>query len=175
MKILITGGAGFVGSHLAERLLRQGHQVHAYDNLSTGSLLNVRHLRENRRFRLTTADILEEKKLEAAIRSADQVYHLAAAVGVRWIMENPVETIITNVRGAENVLAAAARHGKPTLVTSTSEVYGKAMEVGEGKNWPRGTTGPWVPPACGAGLTPAPRRWMSSSRVLILTRRVCPW
>jgi len=146
MKILITGGAGFVGSHLAERLLRQGHEVHAYDNLSTGSLLNVRPLRAHRKFRLTTADILEEKKLETAIRSADQIYHLAAAVGVRWIMENPVETIITNVRGTENVLAAAAKHGKPTLVTSTSEVYGKAMEVGgrkklaEGDDWTLGPT-----------------------------------
>lgn len=129
MKIFITGGAGFVGSHLAEQLLRQGHKVHAYDNLSTGSLQNVRHLREYRRFKLTIGDILDEKKLEAPIRSSDQVYHLAAAVGVRWIMENPVETIITNVRGAENVLAAAARHGKPTLLTSTSEVYGKAMEM----------------------------------------------
>ena len=146
MKILITGGAGFVGSHLAERLLQHGHEVHAYDNLSTGSLLNIRLLRSHRRFRLTTADILEEKKLEAAIRSADQIYHLAAAVGVRWIMENPVETIITNVRGTENVLAAAARNGKPTLVTSTSEVYGKAMEVGrrkklaEGDDWTLGPT-----------------------------------
>ena len=83
MKILITGGAGFVGSHLAERLLHQGHEVHAYDNLSTGSLVNVRALRTHRKFRLTTADILEEKKLEAAIRAADQIYHLAAAVGVQ--------------------------------------------------------------------------------------------
>jgi len=135
-----------VGSHLAEFLLRAGHVVHAYDNLSTGSLANLQSLKTHPRFRLTTADILEEKKLEAAIRSADQIYHLAAAVGVRWIMENPVETIITNVRGAENVLAAAAKHGKPALVTSTSEVYGKAMEVGgqkklsEGDNWTLGPT-----------------------------------
>jgi len=118
-----------VGSHLAERLLKEGCRVHVFDNLSTGSLQNVVHLRKNPNFTLTTADVLEEKKLAAAIRSADQVYHLAAAVGVRWIMENPVETIITNVRGTENVLAVAARHGKQTLVTSTSEVYGKAMEV----------------------------------------------
>jgi len=146
MKILITGGAGFVGSHLAESLLQAGHEVHAYDNLSTGSLANIQPLKRHKKFRLTTADILEEKKLETAIRSADQIYHLAAAVGVRWIMENPVETIITNVRGTENVLAATARHGKPTLVTSTSEVYGKAMEVAghkklsEGDNWTLGPT-----------------------------------
>ena len=146
MKILITGGAGFVGSHLAGSLLQEGHEVHAYDNLSTGSLVNIQTLKGHKKFRLTTADILEEKKLGAAIRAADQIYHLAAAVGVRWIMENPVETIITNVRGTENVLAAAARHGKPTLVTSTSEVYGKAMEVGghkklaEGDNWTLGPT-----------------------------------
>lgn len=147
MKYLITGGAGFVGSHLAESLLAEGHEVHAFDNLSTGSLLNVQALKSNKNFRLTTADILDEKKLETAVRAADAVYHLAAAVGVRWIMENPVETIITNVRGTENILAAAARHGKPVLITSTSEVYGKAMEVGgngkplaEDDNWTLGPT-----------------------------------
>lgn len=147
MKYLITGGAGFVGSHLAESLLAGGHEVHAFDNLSTGSLLNVQAFQSNKNFRLTTADILDEKKLETAVRAADAVYHLAAAVGVRWIMENPVETIITNVRGTENILASAARHGKPVLITSTSEVYGKAMEVGghgkplaEDDNWTLGPT-----------------------------------
>jgi len=145
--VLITGGAGFVGSHLAERRLAAGCRVHAYDNLCTGSLQNVAHLRKKPHFSLTTADILEEENLDQAIAKADEVFHLAAAVGVKRIMENPVETIITNVRGTENVLSSCARHDRPVLITSTSEVYGKAMEVGgngkplaEDDNWTLGPT-----------------------------------
>lgn len=98
-------------------------------------------------FKFTTADVLDEKALDKAVRDCDQIYHLAAAVGVRWIMENPVETIITNVRGTENLLSVASRYGKKILITSTSEVYGKAMEVGnngkalaEDDNWTLGPT-----------------------------------
>lgn len=147
MKILITGGAGFVGSHLGEVLLARGHYVHAYDNLQTGSLANLEHHKSMKAFKFTTADVLDEKALDEAVRDCDQIYHLAAAVGVRWIMENPVETIITNVRGTENLLYAASRYGKKILITSTSEVYGKAMEVGnngkslaEDDNWTLGPT-----------------------------------
>lgn len=147
MKILITGGAGFVGSHLGEALLARGHSVRAYDNLQTGSLANLEHLKSKKAFKFTTADILDEKALDEAVRDCDQIYHLAAAVGVRWIMENPVETIITNVRGTENLLSASSRYAKKILITSTSEVYGKAMELGnngkslaEDDNWTLGPT-----------------------------------
>ena len=134
MRYLITGGAGFIGSHLADLLLSRGNEVHALDNLSTGRLANVRHLSNNSRFELTTGSILDEDLVEKCVGDCDYVVHFAAAVGVKLIMENPVETIITNVRGTEHVLEAASRHDKPTLVASTSEVYGKI-------NGNEGTTG----------------------------------
>lgn len=144
---LITGGAGFVGSHLAEKLLKLGNSVHILDNLSTGRLENIRHLQKRSGFKLTIADILDEKKVNRAIESSDFVYHLAAAVGVKKIMDNPVETIMTNVRGTENILTRANLHRKPVLITSTSEVYGKAMAVrknrkslSENDDWTLGPT-----------------------------------
>lgn len=146
-RFLITGGAGFIGSHLAEHLLQEGHRVHVLDNLSTGSLENIKHLRKRENFTITFADILDEKKTSRAIQSADFVFHLAAAVGVKKIMDSPVETIMTNVRGTENILNMADRHGRPVLITSTSEVYGKAMAVkndgkrlSEGDDWTLGPT-----------------------------------
>lgn len=131
MRYLITGGAGFIGSHLADYLIAQGHHVHIVDNLSTGRLENVQHLFHNDRFESTVADILDYHVLEQHISRCDQIFHLAAAVGVRLIMEQPVETIVTNVQGTENVLKLASYYRKKVLLASTSEVYGKLMETSD--------------------------------------------
>ena len=130
MKYLITGGAGFIGSHLADRLLDDGHQVTVIDNLSTGKLSNINHLRDNPDFSIKVASVMDYHTLEQLVEKCDQIFHLAAAVGVKLIMENPVETIVTNVHGTENVLKLASYHDKKVLVASTSEVYGKLMEGG---------------------------------------------
>ena len=128
MKYLITGGAGFIGSHLADYLIEQGHSVHIVDNLSTGRLNNVQHLIEHPRFGYTIGNVLDYHTLERLVASCDQIFHLAAAVGVKLIMEEPVETIVTNVQGTENVLKLANYYKKKVLVASTSEVYGKSMD-----------------------------------------------
>ncbi len=131
MKYLITGGAGFIGSHLCDRLIADGHAVHVIDNLSTGRLANIQHLIGTKSFRHTVGDILDAHVLEPLVVDADIVLHLAAAVGVRLIMERPVETITTNVVGTENVLRACSAHDRKVLVASTSEVYGKLLEYDE--------------------------------------------
>ncbi|CAN5211568.1 GDP-mannose 4,6-dehydratase [soil metagenome] len=128
-RVLITGGAGFIGSHLCERLLDAGCSVEAYDDLSTGSVHNVDQLKTNDRFALTVGTVLDRAALAVAVDRADVIFHLAAAVGVRLIVENPVRTIETNISGTENVLHAAKKKSKPILVASTSEVYGKRTEV----------------------------------------------
>ena len=132
MRILITGGAGFIGSHLADRLLEQGHHVHALDNLSTGSLANIAHLAGHDRFALTEGDVRDREVLAPRVAEADRVVHLAAAVGVKRILDRPVETIQTNVGGTEAVLELAHEHDTKVLLASTSEVYGKAMQKDEG-------------------------------------------
>ena len=129
MKALITGGAGFVGSHLTEALLERGDEVHLIDNLSTGSIDNVAHLKSNKRFSYTIDSVLNEPLLAELVDRADVVFHLAAAVGVRLIVESPVNTIETNVHGTEMVLKLANKKRKKVLITSTSEVYGKANSV----------------------------------------------
>ena len=121
---LVTGGAGFIGSHLAELLLDDGWDVYALDDLSTGSEANVFHLRENPNFHLTVESVLSPSVVSELVHKADAVFHLAAAVGVRLIVERPGHTLLTNVRGTENVLEYATRFGKPVLVASSSEVYG---------------------------------------------------
>lgn len=128
MKILITGGAGFIGSHLADRLLESGEEVFVIDDLSTGSLNNVKQLQDNPRFHLVVDSILHEAVMNELVFKCDQVYHMAAAVGVKLIMNRPVETLETNVKGTEIVLKLANRHKKKALIASTSEVYGKVME-----------------------------------------------
>ncbi len=128
MKILITGGAGFIGSHLADRLLEMGEEVFVIDNLSTGSLKNIEHLEENRGFHLVVDTILHEAVMNELVFKCDQLYHMAAAVGVKLIMNHPVETLETNVQGTETVLKLANRHKKKVLIASTSEVYGKVMD-----------------------------------------------
>ncbi len=129
MKTLVTGGAGFLGSHLAEALVAGGHEVHVIDNLSTGSIENIEHLKANPRFRYTIDTVLNEPVLAELVDRVDVVFHLAAAVGVRLIVESPVNTIETNVHGTEMVLKLANKKRKKVLITSTSEVYGKANTV----------------------------------------------
>jgi UDP-glucose 4-epimerase len=126
MKALITGGAGFVGSHLAEALLARGDDVHVIDNLSTGSIENIEHLKDEPRFHYVIDSIMNEPLLAELVDRVDVVFHLAAAVGVRLIVESPVNTIETNVHGTERVLKHANKKRKKVLITSTSEVYGKA-------------------------------------------------
>ena len=125
---LITGGAGFIGSHLAERLLEQGTEVFVLDDLSTGSERNVAHLRERRDFHLVVDSVLKSSVVNELVHRCDVVYHLAAAVGVRLIVEQPVHTLVTNIQGTENVLEHCNRFGKRVLVASTSEVYGDRRE-----------------------------------------------
>src|SRR4051794_2235982 len=125
---LITGGAGFIGSHLAELLLEQGTEVFVLDDLSTGSERNVAHLRERRDFHLVVDSVLKSSVVNELVHRCDVVYHLAAAVGVRLIVEQPVHTLVTNIQGTENVLDHCNRFGKRVLVASTSEVYGDRRE-----------------------------------------------
>jgi len=127
MKILITGGAGFIGSHLTDRLIGDGHEVFAVDDLSTGSIKNIRQHNKNRRFQLIVDTILNESLMTEMVSTCDQIYHLAAAVGVKLIMNRPVETLETNVKGTEMVLTIANKYKKKVLIASTSEVYGKIM------------------------------------------------
>jgi UDP-glucose 4-epimerase len=129
VRALITGGAGFVGSHLAELLLEQGHEVFVLDNLSTGSIDNIAHLKDHKRFHYTIDTVLNEPVLAELVDQADVVFHLAAAVGVKLIVEHPVHTIETNVRGTEVVLTHANKKKKLVLIASTSEVYGKSTAV----------------------------------------------
>ena len=126
MRFLITGGAGFIGSHLADELLAQGHRVHVLDDLSTGSIDNVRHLKEDPRFGYTIDTCASPSLVAELVDDADIVYHLAAAVGVELIVESPVRTIETNVHCTEVVLAQASKKKKPVLIASTSEVFGKS-------------------------------------------------
>lgn len=122
---LITGGAGFIGSHLAERLLAEGSEVIVLDNLSTGHTDNIKHLMDNPRFRLVVGDVSDVTCLSPLVEQADRVYHLAAAVGVRLIVDQPLTSMMTNIRGTEVVLELASKWNKRTILASTSEVYGK--------------------------------------------------
>jgi UDP-glucose 4-epimerase len=121
---VVTGGAGFIGSHLCELLLELGWEVYALDDLSTGSKDNVFHLSSNPRFHLTVESVLSASVVSELVHKSDVVFHLAAAVGVRLIVEQPGRALLTNVRGTENVLEYASRFEKPVLVASSSEVYG---------------------------------------------------
>ncbi|MBK9216800.1 MAG: GDP-mannose 4,6-dehydratase [Chloracidobacterium sp.] len=129
MKILITGGAGFVGSHLADKLIGESHEITVIDDLSTGRYSNIGHLEENANFRLIIDTVLNGDLMEELIRDADRVYHMASAVGVRLIMEQPVKTIETIFHGTDVVLGRCAKYRKRVLIPSTSEVYGKGISV----------------------------------------------
>ena len=129
MRYLITGGAGFIGSHLSEALLNRGDEVFVLDDLSTGSVENIRHLKANPRFHYIFDSIMNKHLLAELVDESDVVFHLAAAVGVRLIVESPVRTIETNVHGTQNVLDAASKKKKLVFTASTSEVYGKSDKV----------------------------------------------
>ncbi len=129
MHALITGGAGFIGSHLSEELLRRGDQVTIIDDLSTGSVENIEHIKGKPGFTYVFDTIHNHQVMAELVDEADVVHHLAAAVGVRLIIESPVRTIETNIKGTELVLELAAKKGKKVLITSTSEVYGKATSL----------------------------------------------
>jgi len=129
VRALITGGAGFVGSHLAERLLGLGHEVLVLDNLSTGSIDNIAHLKTDKHFSYVIDSVTNEPLLAEMVDRSDVVFHLAAAVGVKLIVEQPVHTIETNVHGTEVVLKHANKKKKLVVIASTSEVYGKSADV----------------------------------------------
>ena len=129
MKALITGGCGFIGSHLAEKLLARGDSVFVVDDLSTGRFENIAHLRGHELFGFAIEDIAHENVMDRLISECDVVFHLAAAVGVELIVKDPVHVIETNVKGCETVLRIAARYRKKVMLASTSEVYGKSTEV----------------------------------------------
>lgn len=130
MKILITGGAGFIGSHLAEKLLKDGHTVFVLDDLSTGSKQNIAHLlKQSKKIIFKQGSVLDKKTVELLVRKSDAVFHLAASVGVKTVMERPLYSFVNNVDGTQNVLDAALRRRIPVLVASSSEVYGKSEHV----------------------------------------------
>ncbi|MGH9387483.1 MAG: GDP-mannose 4,6-dehydratase [Vicinamibacterales bacterium] len=129
MRILITGGAGFIGSHLSEALLDTGHEVFVLDDLSTGSIDNIAHLKSRRGFHYTIESVFNDPVVAEMVDRADVVFHLAAAVGVKLIVERPVHTIETNVHGTEVILRHASKKKKLVFVASTSEVYGKSVHV----------------------------------------------
>lgn len=125
MKALITGGAGFIGSHLADELLSGGNSVCVLDDLSTGRLTNIAHLKSNQNFELVIGSILNESLVDKFVERCDIIFHLAAAVGVELIVKKPLESLTTNIKGSEIALEMAHRYNKKILVASTSEIYGK--------------------------------------------------
>ncbi len=129
MRYLLTGGSGFVGSHLSEHLLSEGHSVHVLDNLTTGSIRNIQSLKVSPNFTYTIDSVFNEPLTAELVDDADVIFHLAAAVGVFQIVESPVRTIETNIGGTQIVLKHATKKKKPILVASTSEVYGKATDL----------------------------------------------
>jgi len=129
MKILVTGGAGFIGSNLVDQLMEQGHEVTVLDNLLVGKVSNIEHHLENDRFHFVNGSILDVATLERLVRQVDLIYHLAAVVGVKYVVEDPLQAIVTNVRGTENVLELAFKYWARTVIASSSEIYGKSTEV----------------------------------------------
>ena len=129
MKVLVTGGAGFIGSHLTEALLKKRCEVYVIDNLSTGSIGNIKHLQKGKRFHFCIDDVTNEKVMARLVKKVDVIFHLAAAVGVKYILDNPLDSIRTNVKGTEIVLELANSFGKKKVfLASTSEIYGKNMD-----------------------------------------------
>jgi UDP-glucose 4-epimerase len=129
MRILVTGGAGFIGSHLAEELLQRGHEVWALDDLSTGRLENIATFERHSRFRFLEGNVMDGALVHGLVAQCDRVYHLAAAVGVKYVLENPLRSLLTNIRGTEVVLEACSAHKRKVVITSSSEVYGKGVSV----------------------------------------------
>jgi len=145
MRILVTGGAGFIGSHLCDRLLEEGHYVTVVDDLSVGKKANIGHNLTNPNFHFVEGSILDKGLMDELIKGCDLIYHLAAVVGVEYVVEDPLEVIHTNAWGTDNVLALAYEHGCKVLLASTSEIYGRSSKIpfAEGDNRVLGPT--WVP------------------------------
>ena len=129
MKVLITGGAGFIGSHLAEQLLERGHEVSVLDDLSTGSLNNIKAFERHPQFHFVRGSVTDPVKVAELVGKCDQIFHLAAAVGVRYVLDDPLRSLITNIRGTEVVLEAANVKRTKVILFSSSEVYGKGEKV----------------------------------------------
>ena len=129
MRVLVTGGAGFIGSHLSEALLGTGSEVWALDDLSTGRLENLRSFERHPKFRFLEGSVTDSALVSGLVAQTDRVFHLAAAVGVKYVVENPLRSLITNIRGTEVILEACAEHGRKAMVFSSSEVYGKGITV----------------------------------------------
>jgi len=129
MRILVTGGAGFIGSNLVDTLMEQQHEVTVLDNLSVGKVSNIDHHLESDHFHFVNGSILDTGTLERLVRQVDVIYHLAAVVGVKYVVEDPLHAIITNVRGTENVLELAFKYWAKTVIASSSEIYGKSTAV----------------------------------------------
>jgi UDP-glucose 4-epimerase len=134
MQVLVTGGSGFIGSHLCERLILNGHSVFAIDDFSTGRVSNLAHILNSPNFTLVKGSILDKEVLDPIVKDVDYVFHLAAAVGVFNIVKNPLSSLLTNIRGTENVLEAAHSSDTPVFLTSSSEVYGKNTSHSLGEN-----------------------------------------
>lgn len=129
MRVLVTGGAGFIGSHIAEQLLERGHEVWALDDLSTGRVANLKSFERHRHFRFLEGTVTDPSLVGGLVAQCDRVFHLAAAVGVRYVLENPLRSLLTNIRGTEVVLEAASEHDRKVILFSSSEVYGKGVSV----------------------------------------------
>lgn len=129
MKILVTGGAGYIGSHLVDRLFGRGDEVFVVDNLSTGKIQNIQHLLGKEGFRFINDSILNESLMERIVDRVDLIYHLAAVVGVKYVIEDPLHGIYTNVKGTEIVLSLAYKYWKKVVIASSSEIYGKSRDL----------------------------------------------
>lgn len=129
MKVLVTGGAGYIGSHLVDRLIARKDEVYVVDNLSTGKIRNIQHLLGKEGLHLTNDSILNETLIDRIVERVDLIYHLAAVVGVKYVVEDPLHGIYTNVKGTENVLSSAYKYWKKVLIASSSEIYGKSRDI----------------------------------------------
>jgi UDP-glucose 4-epimerase len=129
MRVLVTGGAGYIGSHLVDRLMEDGHRVFVIDNLFTGKIANIAHHLGHERFTFVNEDILHRETMEWLVQQVDLIYHLAAVVGVHHVISNPLKGILTNVRGTERVLETACKYWRKVLIASSSEIYGKSERV----------------------------------------------